>query len=405
MSRNNLLVNLVILMCVVTIMGSDLFAPSLPQIGQYYALDESVVQLLISVNLFGVGISSLLYGSLSDNYGRRSVILTGMSLFCLGSFACLIIPNFTSFVASRFIQGCGEGVAVSVGLAAIYDRIKGNDYAKVISRLCMVISLAPGIAPIVGGYIATYSTWYMALWIIAVSSLFLNAILWKKFPETLLAPHRHSVPRFFKEFWRGTLMLVKNKNFMSCALVQGLTIGILWAELANLPFIFIQSMGLKTEFYGYFMAMSVGAYIIGAKINQDIIGKVECFNLLMLGVSLKLLSGLLLVAASYYLTLTPWFVLLLSLPGSIGIGFILGNAMALAMDSVKGSSGSMTSFIGGTEMLLGGISVVIVGVFYDGTMMPIGIIASLFMLFNLALLFQGRRRLVILTVEDPAASA
>ena len=83
----------------------------------------------------------------------------------------------------------------------------------------------------------------------------------------------------------------------------------------------------------------------------------------------------------------------------------LGNAMALAMESVKGNSGSMTSFIGGTEMLLGGISVMIVGIFYDGTMMPIGVIVTLFMLFNLALLFQSRRRPVVLKVEDPAASA
>ncbi|MBY0281296.1 MAG: multidrug effflux MFS transporter [Alphaproteobacteria bacterium] len=408
MSNNNLLINLVIMMCVITIMGSDLFAPSLPQIGQYYALEESVVQLLISVNLFGVGISSLLYGSLSDNYGRRSVILGGMALFCIGSIACLIIPNFTSFVIARFIQGCGEGVAVSVGLAAIYDRIKGSDYAKVVSKLCMIISLAPGIAPIAGGYIATYSTWYVALCIIAMSAFIINVILWKKLPETLLDPHHHSVPKYFKEFWRTTLILMKNPIFMSCALVQGLTIGVIWAELANMPFIFIQSMGLPTEFYGYFMAMGVGAYIIGSKINQHHVGKIECLNLLIFGVSLKLFSGLLLIAGSYYLTLTPWFVFLLSFPGSMGIGFILGNAMACAMESVKGkNTGNMTSFIGGTEMLVGSISVTIVGFFYDGTMIPIGGIVSLFMLFNLGMLFCNKAKItsVNLTLESTASSA
>lgn len=407
MSNNNLLINLVIMMCIVTIMGSDLFAPSLPQIGQYYALDESIVQLLVSVNLLGVGISSLLYGSLSDNYGRRRVILWGMSLFALGSVACLIIPNFTFFVFARFVQGCGEGVAVTVGLASIYDRIKGSDYARVVSKLCMVISLAPGIAPIVGGYIATYSTWYMALLVIALSACLMNVTLWKKFPETLAEPNHYAVPKFFKEFWLGTLMLLKNRTFMSYALVQGLTIGIIWAELSNLPFIFIQSMGLKTEFYGYFMAMCVVAYMSGAKVNQYLVGKIECTTLLSVGVTFKLVSGLLLVLTTYFSTLTPWFVLFCMLPGSVGVGFILGNAMAAAMETVGGKSGSMTSFIGAAEMLLGSLSVMIVGVFYDGTMMPIGITVSVFMLFNLGLLYRNKSKITsgILAAEGSASSA
>ena len=173
----NSLVWLVALSIALVEMATDIYAPSLPQIAEYFNSPSHFCALTISFNLIGLSLSGLIYGPLSDRLGRRPVMLGGITLFFVGGVLCLFSPNITWLIVARFIQGCGGGVALVVGMASIYDTFKGSQCAKVLSRLGMVIALSPGLAPVLGGKIAAAYSWHMIFMVISIAGFGAGVLL------------------------------------------------------------------------------------------------------------------------------------------------------------------------------------------------------------------------------------
>ena len=141
-------------------MASDLYIPVLPEIGHVFKVDESWVGATLSVNLISLAFSGLYYGSLSDTIGRKPVIIGGLILFTLASFACGFSTNITQLLFARFFQGLGGGVAFSVGVAVVRDLYEGGPKsAQMFSGMQSVIALSPTFAPIIGGIIGTMYGW------------------------------------------------------------------------------------------------------------------------------------------------------------------------------------------------------------------------------------------------------
>lgn len=165
-------------------MATDLYSVALPSIANYFKVEGSVVQLTISLNLVGFAVSGLIYGPLSDHYGRRPMMLIGMTIFTLASVMCYIADSIMLLILIRFIQGAGAGVAGVVGYAAIRDMYSGSEYSRVISKLNMVVALSPGIAPVVGSYIISHGYHWKFLFLLCHSRqllyLFLSTLSCKK---------------------------------------------------------------------------------------------------------------------------------------------------------------------------------------------------------------------------------
>lgn len=152
--------------------ATDLYLVALPSIANHFKVEGSVVQLTISLNLVGFAISGLIYGPLSDYYGRRPIMLIGMTVFTLASIMCCMVNNIVLLILIRFIQGIGAGVTGVVGYAAIKDIYSGSEYSRMISKLNMVVALSPGIAPVVGSYIISHGyNWKFLFLIISLAAI------------------------------------------------------------------------------------------------------------------------------------------------------------------------------------------------------------------------------------------
>lgn len=361
----NIISLIMILSVAVVDMATDLYSVALPSIANYFKVEGNIAQLTISLNLLGVAISGLIYGPLSDYYGRRLIMLIGMTIFTLASIVCCIADNIILLILIRFIQGAGAGVAGVVGYAAIRDMYSGSEYSRVISKLNMVVALSPGIAPVVGSYIISHGySWKFLFFIISLAAIIMLIFIYLKLQETLTVNKGKASINIFKQY----ILIFKNYRFLGFSAIHGLTFMWLWAYIANYPFIF-ESMGVEVQYFGYLISIIVIFYIIGTLINRRYVPKIGVSKMLIIGLVLPMISDGLLVY--FYLTnkLSVLILQVLWIPSNIGLAFVISNNVTSALETIKGI-GLGSAVLSFCNMMFGAIGIYIVGKFFHYSILP-----------------------------------
>lgn len=356
---------LVIAAVALTELASDMFSPGLPAIAKYFSATQVNTQFTVSFYIAGLGFSSLIYGSLSDHYGRRFVLLTGISLFTFGSLITLFPYDLHLLVLARLIQGMGAGSALTVGIPIINDLYTTNKAASVMSGLGIVVAISPGLSPVIGGYIAHYWGWYCILLILFAISclLFIVCVFYLK--ET--NQRKKSTPFKTVDFFlilKGYSYLLTNKNFLYFCYIQAACFSFVFSEAITLPFLYIQVFSIKPQFYGYFMAFTITIYVIGALINKKMVLRIGVKRMLKIGLLLQLLSFSILVLLSVKNYLNPYLIQILKIPGTIGTAFVFANCIPQALVYCKKEEGSATSLMCFIQMMMAVVVTYIVSFLY-----------------------------------------
>jgi len=354
-----------ILSVAVVDMATDLYTVALPSIANYFKVKGNIAQLTISLNLLGVAVSGLIYGPLSDYYGRRLIMLIGMTIFTLASIVCCIADNIILLILIRFIQGAGAGVAGVVGYAAIRDMYSGSEYSRVISKLNMVVALSPGIAPVVGSYIISHGySWKFLFFIISLAAIIMLIFIYLKLQETLTVNKSKASINIFKQY----ILIFKNYRFLGFSTIHGLTFMWLWAYIANYPFIF-ESMGVEVQYFGYLISIIVIFYIIGTLINRRYVPKIGVSKMLIIGLGLPILSDGLLVYFYFINKLSVLILQVIWIPSNIGLALVISNNVTSALETVK-SIGLGSAVLSFCNMMFGAIGIYIVGKFFSYGILP-----------------------------------
>ncbi|QKX01054.1 Bcr/CflA family efflux MFS transporter [Wolbachia endosymbiont of Dipetalonema caudispina] len=346
-------------------MATDLYSVALPSIANYFKVEGSVVQLTISLNLVGFAISGLIYGPLSDHYGRRPIMLIGMAVFTLASVMCCIVNNIILLILMRLIQGIGAGVAGVVGYAAIGDMYSGNEYSRVISQLNMVVALSPGIAPVVGSYIISHGyNWKFLFFIISLAAIIIFIFIYFKLQETLTVnKNKTRGANLIVDIFKQYISMFKNYRFLGFSTIHGLTFMWLWAYVANYPFIF-ESMGIEVQYFGYFISIIVIFFIIGTFINRKCVSKIGISRMLIIGLVLPIIPESLL-AYFYSINKLSMFVLqTIWIPSNMGLALVISNNVTFALETIKGI-GLGSGVLSFCNMMFGAIGIYIIGKFFS----------------------------------------
>lgn len=363
---------LIILLVITAESATDMYAPNLPDMVDYFKIKESLGQLTISLNLLGLSLSGLIYGPLSDVFGRKKVILTGLAIFCLGSWGSYCATDIEELLFMRLVQGMGAGVSVAVGMAVIQDVFTGNKMAQIMSRLGMAIALSPGLAPMVGTVLAEWRGWQTVFLFVFLLGVFTLLLFNFFMPETLILKKTEKFS--LKTLSLGYRNLFRNKKYVRFSFIQCLTIGWLWGHMGNLPFIFVNGVGLTTKAFAIHMMMSVLIYCVGAMINQRLVLKWGPQKLLKAGLYLVLLEGILLTGFSFIMPLGLWSFIALNAFGALGLAYILPNAPSKALEAVPSQAGAGSALMGSLQLLFGSLGTIVVGLFYNKTFQPLGIV-------------------------------
>jgi DHA1 family bicyclomycin/chloramphenicol resistance-like MFS transporter len=338
----------------------DMYLPSLPDVARELGSTDAMAQLTISAMLVGGGVGQLFIGPLSDRYGRRLPLLVGLAFQVVTSILCAVATDMTLLIVLRLLQGFFNASCGVAAVAIVRDRFVGAEAARILSRLMLVIGVAPMLAPTLGSAITAQASWR---WVFAVLALFgavMAVVVMTLLPETLPTVARRSGgPRAALAGYRT---LLRDKHFMALAVVPGLGQAVLMSYVVGSPFVFQEHFGVSKGQFALLFALNGIGLVVSAQVNAALVRKVAPVRLLRAGlVAQGVLAVVLLVVAVTQvgglvaLLAVLWLVLAFQ-------GLIPANASALAMSRHGEIAGTAAAVIGAVQSGVSGLISPVVGV-------------------------------------------
>lgn len=364
-------VGLTILLGSLTMFGPisiDMYLPGLPAIALDLESDAAGGQLTIASFLFGLAVGQIIYGPLSDRIGRRPPLTIGISLFVVVSIGCTFATSIEALIGLRFLQALGASVGMVIARAVIADLFEGQEAARMFSLVTLVFGLAPILAPLIGGWMLLVMDWRAIFWVLA---LFGGAVLTAALMRLEESRSKETEGRAREESpLRAYLAVMRQKRLIGFGLAGSFGGSCMLTYIAASPSLLIETYGIAPENYGYIFGLNAIGFVAAAQVNRHFLIRHSIERLLMLGLTGALVASLIMLIAAITYTsgslaiLVPLFVVITSL------GFILPNGVAGAMAVDRQRSGTTGALVGCLQFIVGSIGAVCVGIFYDGSALP-----------------------------------
>ena len=344
-----------------------MFLPAMPVIKSAFAISDALVGLTYSAALLVMAVSTLMYGSLSDRFGRRPVLLAGLILFTLGSAVSGIADSVYGFIAGRVIQALGAGCGVTLARAIARDAYGTEGLVKVIAYLTMAYTLGPMLATLFGGMLIDMAGWRSLFWLAAISGVLITAaslvVLYETHPK-------EDIQRKPSGFLQDFVALFSHLRFTAFVLQTGFSSGFFYAMAAASSFLMTDYLGRSaTEFGIYFMSFPVG-FFLGNLLSSRVSQRFGIEDMVLAGSLIGFLAILLqspLILAGY---LSPLVIFIPAFLISFGQGVALANAQVGAMRVIPSLSGTAAGVGVFFQMFLGAVFAQIYSLLADGTPIP-----------------------------------
>lgn len=374
-----------------TALAVDMSLPSLPTITEEFQASPQSVQLTLSLFMVGYAAAQLFCGPLSDRFGRRRVLIGGLAIYTLAGYACAVSPNIEILVAARLVQGCGACVGPVLGRAVVRDHMTGPRAVQILSYITLTMSLAPLIAPILGGFLVKHVGWQAIFVFLGSFGLLLFAATVLLFPESLKNPDPHALR--FGRLVSNTGAFFSNRRSVGCALVNGFVFAGLFAFLSGSPYVLINVHGVPVDQFGFYFALSACGLIIGAFLNGRLAHRFSGEHVMRGGFAVLLTAGAVIVSIAWARLGGPIALMMPIMTYVMALALILPNATVAAMEPLPHMAGMAASLMGAIQMGGGSFSGLVVAGLYDGTARPMaGTIAAMAVCAFLAYHTLVRRR-------------
>jgi DHA1 family bicyclomycin/chloramphenicol resistance-like MFS transporter len=338
----------------------DMYLPALPRISRDLHASASAVQLTLTACLVGISMGQLLFGPISDRVGRRPPLLVGLVAFVASSFACAFAPNIYALAGCRLVQGMGGAAGIVIARSIVRDLHSGLPLIKFFSTLMLVTGLGPVLAPQIGSWILSFTTWRGVFLVLTVFGAVLLVSAWWRIPETLATNLRS--PGGVRSALATMASVGRDRVFIGYALACGLGMGGVFAYIAGSSFVLQNVYGLSPQIYGLVFALNAVGLVIGAQVNGRLAGR--------LGASVLLTGGLVTMTVGGTLLLAVVTTAAVGLAGVVpslfvvmfGFGFVGPNSLALAMQRYPQAAGAASAVLGSFQFVMAAVVAPLAGV-------------------------------------------
>ena len=338
----------------------DMYLPALPKIADDLSVSSSVAQLTLTGTLAGLALGQLIVGPLSDSLGRRRPLMAGIVLHMLASLVCLFAPNIAVLGVARGLQGMGAAAAMVVAIAVVGDLYADSVAATVMSRLMLVLGVAPVVAPSLGAAVLLKASWhwvFAALVVLAGGLLLLAALA---LPETLPASHRR--PLKVRSIAATYVEVIRDVRFVMLVLVAALAMSGLFAYIAGASFVLQGHYGLDQQAFALVFGAGAVALIGATQFNVVLLRRFAPQSIVVWALVAASLAGVVFVGLSYeHIGGLPGFVVpIWAILAAMGL--VIPNAPAVALSRHPDAAGTAAALLGAAQFGLGAAVAPLVGV-------------------------------------------
>jgi len=349
-----------------TPLAVDMYLPALPTLARDFAAGAGRVQLTLSVFMAGLAGGQLLYGPVSDRFGRKLPLLAGSLLFIAASLGCALAPRLDMLIGLRLLQALGGCAGLVIARAMVRDLFPPQDAARVFSLLMLVSGIAPIVAPLIGGYLLVWFGWPAIFLTLAAIGALALAAAWLWLPETRAAGGRLTVASALG----GYAALFADRSYIGFTLANALSMACLFTYIAGSPFVFITLFGMPAQHFGWLFGANAFGIMVTAQINRRLLYRFPAATLLSVGSGIAAMAGLTLVgmAAGGFGGLAG-----VAVPLTVAVamtGMVLPNGIACAMASQSEHAGSAAALLGSLQYVFGGTVVALLGLWQATSALP-----------------------------------
>ena len=344
----------------------DMYLPSLPALERHFNVDTAATQLTLSAYFIGLAIGQLVYGPVSDRFGRRKPLLFGLLLYSLVSLGCAYAPNMDSLIALRFLQALGGCAGMVITRAMVRDLYPPQEMARVSSTLVLIMGAAPILAPLLGGQIFLLFGWQSIFLLMTLYSLLCFAGI-HALPETsrsrIDALHPAAILKTY-------LRLLRHRRFMGYAMAGGVAQAGMFAYISGSSFVFINVYGVSPAHFGWLFGAIAFGLISAAQVNAWVLRRYRSEYVLRVALLANALFSVILLVNA----VTGWGGLAgIMLPlfcGMSSLGFSFPNSTAGAMAPFGDRAGMAAALLGTMQFGVAAISGSAVGHLFNGSAVP-----------------------------------
>lgn len=330
----------------------DMYLPALPVIAKEFSVDPGRVQMTLSAYVLGFAIGQLFYGPMSDSIGRKPVILGGVLVFTIAAAACALSQTVEQLIYMRFLHGLSAASASVVINALMRDMFSKDEFSRMMSFVILVMTIAPLLAPIIGGALLFWFSWHAIFWTISGAALLATIFVWLFIPESLPVERRQ---RFHLRTTLGNFsQLCRHKRVFGYMLASGFSFAGMFSFLSAGPFVYIDLNGVSPQNFGYYFALNIVVLFLMTLLNSRIVSRMGPMFMFRLGLIIQFSMGIfLLLVCAFNLGFLSLVVGVALFVGCVAT--VASNAMAVILDGFPHMAGTASSLAGTLRFGLGSL--------------------------------------------------
>ncbi len=346
----------------------QVLVPAMPGLAHVFGVSYGTVQMSLTVYLVGLTVGQLIYGPLSDRYGRRPVLLVGMALFLLGTLACLFAWSIWALLVGRALQAFGGCAGIVLSRAIVRDLYDREKAAQMIAYITAGMVVAPMIGPVIGGYLYEWSGWQAVFWFVLAGGVLVTLACAISLHETHV---ERGATTTMRQLFEGFGILLRMRRFRGYSLQVAFTTASFYSFLGGASYVAVEIMGKTASDYGWWFILISGSYMTGNFISGKIGGRVGSDRMITIGTVIALVGGIFMLAVTLAGALDLAGFFLISGFMSIGNGFSMPNGFAGAVSVDPKRAGTASGLSGALQMGIGAVLMTVVGHTVDSSPLPV----------------------------------
>lgn len=372
-------------------LAMDIFLPCLPTVIAQFDAPLGIAQWVLSIYFIGAGVGQLIMGPLTDRFGRRIIIFASIILFAFSSIACAMAQSIEMLIFVRLFQGIGACGTTVVTMAVVRDIFEDHHTPRIYSYVNSVISIAPILAPWLGGVLMMATgSWRATFYFVTAFSFIALMINYFFLIETnpRLVPGLDLGHHQRHNFWQGYRKVLANKNFLSYNLCAISAFTGLFMFFSSSSILLIEVIGINPQQFGIYFGMNSVVYLCGTILSPRVAKRLSVDKVILLGSAFILSGGILMFSISLFIGLSILSLMLPNMIQTFGVGLIFGPCMAGAMRSFKQIAGIASATYG--ALLYGGSALIVTAIMQLQTNSVYPLAAALILFGSLSLIVSRR---------------